>query len=381
MYNNMVSNYTSSLKLPTSSKFDNPDDLVKRIRGIPVDHRIRSAELIERGLFTTDLLADNQLIYLNGYYLGGQVVHHFMRFNTTNGFRYPSTIDFQPLSEFLEVSKSDLITAVGKLLNDDVPILERGKISIPLIYDLHQRILGNAAVDGTVSEEVVLKYLPQVKIVAKIIARRLPSHVEFDDMVSVGTLGLIDAIKRYEPSRGLLLETYADVKIRGAILDYLRSLDPLSRCVRRTEKRLVNVTNDLEAKLLRSPTQQELADESGISLERLWKIQTELGYVAHYPSQEFDGELQEVPVIDTSSRADPSYNAIRNEIKRRLIGGIDRLPEKERMVVSLYYYDELTMKEIGKVLGVTEHRISQLHTKAMLRLGKSVRNLNPYSVH
>src|SRR5581483_5828216 len=203
----------------------------------------------------------------------------------------------------------------------------------------------------------------------------LPAHVEEGDLVSYGLLGLMNAIERYDPGRDTKFETYAISRIKGSIIDELRSLDWVPRSVRSRSREIERAIGELEHKLHRAPTDEEIASHIGISdqefadsltqisrssvaaLDELWTISSSGG--------------DTVSLIDTlqdPNADDPSLEMSRTELRDALAGAIGKLPEREKTVITLYYYEELTLREIGEVLGVTESRVSQLHTKAILRL-------------
>jgi RNA polymerase sigma factor for flagellar operon FliA len=231
-------------------------------------------------------------------------------------------------------------------------------------------------------DELILEHLPQIKYIAQRIATKLPSHVELNDLVSAGVLGLLDAIEKFDPKRGVKFKTYAELRIKGAILDSLRNLDWAPRSLRKKSKDLEKVYRDLEQRLGRPATDKEVCDEMGISLEEFYELVDQIKGLNLGSFQELSGQDEEKPseplvkYIPDAPQMDPFFVFHKSEIQSLLSSAVDTLPKKERLVVSLYYFDELTMKEIGKVLGVNESRVSQLHTKAMLRLRTKLRRMN-----
>ena len=210
---------------------------------------------------------------------------------------------------------------------------------------------------------LVEHYLPLVKLVAGRLAMNLPQHIDKDDLLSSGFFGLLDAIERYDMQRKNKFETYASVRIRGAMIDYLRSRDWLPVVVRQRIRKYEQVVSKLEDELGRAATEQEIAASMEITVAELRTILAHLGASTMSPLDEFlTSELAE------STEREPESVVERRDMQDTLAKAIDKLPEKERMVVSLYYYDGLTLKEIGLVLKVTEARISQLHSRAVLRL-------------
>lgn len=227
--------------------------------------------------------------------------------------------------------------------------------------------------DERAREGLILHYSPLVKFVAGRVGVGLPRNVEQSDLVSYGMFGLIDAIDKFEPSRGIKFETYAVNRIKGAILDELRALDWVPRSVRARAREIQRSLSELEHQLHRSVTDEELADHMGIAVttlqDQLGEIST-LGFVALDELVE-PGERGSAAIGDmvADPRAvDPGGSFEQQESRYVLIDAINRLAERERLVVTLYYYEGLTLAEIGAVLGVTESRICQIHTKAVLSL-------------
>jgi len=229
------------------------------------------------------------------------------------------------------------------------------------------------AADERAREGLILHYSPLVKFVAGRVGVGLPRNVEQSDLVSYGMFGLIDAIDKFEPSRGIKFETYAVNRIKGAILDELRALDWVPRSVRARAREIQRSLSELEHQLHRSVTDEELAEHMGIPVttlqDQLGEIST-LGFVALDELVE-PGERGSAAIGDmvADPRAvDPGGSFEQQESRYVLIDAINRLAERERLVVTLYYYEGLTLAEIGAVLGVTESRICQIHTKAVLSL-------------
>lgn len=230
-------------------------------------------------------------------------------------------------------------------------------------------------------DELIVEYVPLVKYLAQRIALKLPNHVEIDDLVNSGIIGLIDAIEKFEPSRGIKFKTYAEFRIRGAIFDGLRSLDWVPRSVRKQKKMVEQSYAQLEQQLGRHATDEELSKNLGVDLQEFYKILDNLKGVTlgkfvelnNNDSQNSDGDSA-IAFIPDDSTDDPYHKFQKQELTEILAEAIRNLPDKERYVVSLYYFDELTMKEIGTVLSITESRVSQLHTKSMLRLRETLKN-------
>lgn len=220
-------------------------------------------------------------------------------------------------------------------------------------------------------ETIIRTYVPLVKFVAHRISARLPSHVELDDLIHSGILGLMDAIEKFEPARGIKFKTYAELRIKGAILDGLRDLDWVPRSLRRKKKDIENAYHLLEQQMGRAATDEEVAVHLGLTLEDLHKSLDDLKGVTIGSfvegGEDGDGESL-ISFIPDPDADDPQMTFQNRELRNILKGAVDLLPKKERFVVQLYYFDELTMKEIGTLLNITESRVSQLHTKSMLRL-------------
>ncbi len=229
--------------------------------------------------------------------------------------------------------------------------------------------------DKELRDRLILTYAPLVKYVAGRLGAGLPAHVDESDLVSYGLLGLIDAIERYDPDRDVKFETYAISRIRGAIIDELRSMDWVPRSIRARARDIEKAITQLEAQLLRAPTDEEIAAKLGVSEDELDEALLEISRSSIAALDELwsnpTGSGDTVALVDTLE--DPHAVRPGGELEatevRELIGeAIAALPEREKLVITLYYYEELTLREIGEVLGVTESRVSQLHTKAILRL-------------
>lgn len=223
-----------------------------------------------------------------------------------------------------------------------------------------------------IREKLILKYSSFVKYVAGRMAIHLPSNVEYDDLVSYGIFGLLDSIDKFDPARQVKFKTYAKTRIRGAILDELRVLDWTPRSIRQKAKQLEKSMLELESRLGREPSDDELATYMKTSVKELHKLYEETNQSLMMSLDEGDpdgeGNVSRKDFLEDVNLITPEKNAEKNELKRILADEISRLSERERLVVTLYYHEQLTSKEIGKILGVSDSRISQLHTKAILRL-------------
>ncbi len=229
--------------------------------------------------------------------------------------------------------------------------------------------------DQRARERLVVAYSPLVKYVAGRTAAGLPPHVEEADLISYGLVGLISAIERFDPSREIKFETYAITRIKGAIIDELRSMDWVPRSVRARAREIERANSKLEHRLQRAATDPELAQELGISEDELQASLLAISHSSIAALDELwsvsDASGDQVSLMDTledPGAPDPARALDVGDMKDRIADAIARLPEREKLVIALYYYENLTLREIGEVLGVTESRISQLHTKAVLRL-------------
>lgn len=228
--------------------------------------------------------------------------------------------------------------------------------------------------DEQARESLILSYVHLVKYVAGRVAISLPNHIEIDDIFAAGLLGLIQAIEKYDPDREIKFETYAVPRIKGAMLDELRTQDWFPRSIRHKAKLLEKVLADLEMKLGRSASDREIADYMNISMEEFYSLLDDVSLTSLISLDQGISSNEEglySVVGESAPRAevvDPYGNLETKEMLAIIKKTLDGMPEKERLVIALYYYEELTLKEIGKVLDVSESRVCQIHTKAILRL-------------
>jgi RNA polymerase sigma factor FliA len=233
--------------------------------------------------------------------------------------------------------------------------------------------------DDSQREKLLLEHLPQVQYIARRIHDRVPPQVLLEDLVHAGILGLMDAVKKYDPSKNVQLKHYAEFRIRGAILDSLRQVDWSPRTLRRQARRLEQAISECKAKFKRDPTEPEIAAQLGVTLENLQHLLGDLrgldiGSLQAETNEAGFGEdfLQSRPGTEED---DPYHQTLRSEMTTLLGRAVGELPEREREVLALYHYEELTMKEVGAVLGIGESRVSQIHTTALLRLRARLHDL------
>jgi len=227
-----------------------------------------------------------------------------------------------------------------------------------------------------VKKEIIVQYLGLVKFVISRMFSHLPSYLSQDDLENTGIIGLIDAIDRFDPGRGLKFETFAVPRIRGAILDELRSYDFLPRSVRSRVKEVQEAMRTLEKMLHRSPTEEEIAQKLDISIEKYRKILASMSPIRFLSLSDVLDRGDEGRVA-TNLASENYHNqertaVERHEMKRILVSAIQNLPKNERLTITLYYYEEMTLKEIAVVLKVSESRVSQIHTQALIKLRSSL---------
>ncbi|RYZ55372.1 MAG: FliA/WhiG family RNA polymerase sigma factor [Proteobacteria bacterium] len=228
-------------------------------------------------------------------------------------------------------------------------------------------------VDGKLRDQLIMDYAPLIRFVAQRIAARLPSNIDIDDLISAGVIGLMDAIEKYDPSRDNKFKTYAEFRIRGAILDELRSQDWVPRSVRDKAKKIEKTYAELEQKLGRAVSDEELSGALGIQLDEYYDMVSKVKAVTLLSIDELSGPNQHdrkslLESLENVSSKNPFTQLKSKGIRDLLVKHIDELPEKQKLVLSLYYYEDLNLKEIGRILEVTESRVSQLHTQAVEKL-------------
>ncbi len=235
-----------------------------------------------------------------------------------------------------------------------------------------------AALEGPERDRLLLEHLPTVRYLAHRIHERLPQQVELDDLISAGVVGLIDAFNKFDRKKMVQFKSYAQFRIRGAILDSLRGLDWSPRELRRKGRAVQEAIQSLTRMLRRTPTEPEIAKELNLGLNEYQLLLGQLkGLEIGSLNLEHadDSSEDQLAYIAGSPEDDPLFRCLKGEMRQCLIDAIEELPEKERMILTLYYYEELTMKEIGLTLGVVESRVSQIHSSAVVRLRSTLQDL------
>ena len=235
--------------------------------------------------------------------------------------------------------------------------------------------------DPAIRESFIKQYAPLVKYVAGKVAMGMPHNVEFDDLVGFGVFGLIDAIDKYDPEKNVKFKTYAVTRIRGAIFDELRQIDWVPRSVRQKTREIETAVSSLEAQLGRTASDQEIAGALGMDEAEYLKTVQKISGTSILSLHDvwFSGdENDKVSIgdsIESPSSLNPDVMVEKDEVRRVIVEAINELPDKEKKILVLYYYEDLTLKDIGRVLEVTESRVSQLHTKAILHLRSKLTNI------
>jgi RNA polymerase sigma factor for flagellar operon FliA len=234
----------------------------------------------------------------------------------------------------------------------------------------------------TLKEQIVLDHTPLIRYIVNRIAIRLPSHIDLDDLHNTGVIGLMDAIDKYDPDKNCKFKTYAEFRIKGAILDQLRSLDWVPRSVRQKSRRLERAYGEVEQRLGRTANEDEVADSLGIQIDKFHELLNQVRGISLVNLEEIRGTNADgdragtfADIVEDVHSENPFASLKLTESKQLIADTIGTLPEKERLVISLYYYEDLNMKEIGAILGITESRVCQIHTKSVLRLRAKLKGL------
>ena len=236
----------------------------------------------------------------------------------------------------------------------------------------------DAKLSAAAREALILDHLAIVRHVARKVQSTLPAHVELDELVAAGTLGLVDAAAKFDPRTGVQFGSYAQFRVRGAILDSLRDLDWGPRELRRKGRSIEQAIAAVTRRVGRAPSEAEIAAEMQLALSDYQALLSELSGLeigSLHSERGEDSDEEEIAYVADAPEEQPLFQCLRSEMKQHLVEAIDTLPERERMVMTLYYYEELTMKQIGEVLGVAESRVSQLRSSAILRLRTTMSDL------
>jgi RNA polymerase sigma factor FliA len=241
---------------------------------------------------------------------------------------------------------------------------------------------GSEKLESNWQEQMVLQYAPLIKYIASRLALRLPSHISLEDLISSGIIGLIDAVQKFDPTKNINFKTYAEFRIKGAMLDELRSLDWIPRSIRKKSHVIEDAYAELQRSLGRPAEAEEVAAFLSLDLEEFYQLLDETKTVSVVALEEGrrgsagKASFMELELLETiqDENLRDSFLAVHfSELQETIVQAIEALPDKEKLLISLYYYEELTMKEIGEIMGYTESRISQLHTQAMYRLRHKLR--------
>ncbi len=226
-----------------------------------------------------------------------------------------------------------------------------------------------------IKDQLIVQNVELVKIIAGRLYHSYNSNVEYDDIVSYGILGLIDAIDKFNPDKNVKFETYANFRIRGSIIDHLRNLDWVPRSTRQKYKKLEEVMLKLQATHGFDIEDEVLAKELNLSTEELSNFLSEVSIFSIISLDERIAENNNFSIVSDNMDARPEYSFLKKETKKILIETVEKLPERERTIINLYYFSELTYKEIAKILSISESRVSQLHTKCIIKLKNSLKSI------
>ncbi|SKA86498.1 RNA polymerase, sigma 28 subunit, SigD/FliA/WhiG [Caloramator quimbayensis] len=229
-------------------------------------------------------------------------------------------------------------------------------------------------------EEMILKYIPYVKYIASRLVVGKPPGIEYEDLISFGILGLIDAIEKFDPSKGLKFETYATLRIRGSIIDELRKISWIPKSAFSKLNALNKVREELEFKLNREPTDEEISNFTGMTMMEIKNIQSYVNYISIISLDEilFKSDEEDIKLksfVRDSTSPQPEKLVEEKEKNKVLKEAVKMLPEKDKLILQLYYFEKLTLKEIGKVLNISESRVSQLHSRAIIRLRENLKKI------
>lgn len=230
----------------------------------------------------------------------------------------------------------------------------------------------NPRIKNEIKEELIITYISLVKIISGRLYNYYGANIEYDDLVGYGILGLIDAIEKYDYTKNIKFETYASIRIRGAIIDEIRNLDWIPRSIRKKSKQLKDATTKLESEFGREPSISELAKELDKTPQEMEKLIQETNIYNVVSLEDELADNLKIQIEDKTIEINPEGSLVKKDTIEILKGCIDNLKEKEQLVINLYYYEELTYKEIGKILEISESRVSQIHSKAIEKMKKEL---------
>lgn len=230
-----------------------------------------------------------------------------------------------------------------------------------------------------VREQIVKKYIPLVKYIASRVMIGKSKYIEYEDLVSYGLLGLMDALNKFDENRGMKFSTYASIRIKGAMIDELRKNSPISKGAMDKLNRYNDAVENLQRKLLREPSDKEIADSLGIDLSEIGEIENYINYISIVSLEDLifsdDDDIPLIGTIEDPKSPSPEKSLEEKEELQYLTKALDVLSEKDKTVLSLYYYEKMTLKEIGKILNVSESRVCQLHSRAIIHLRKTLKKM------
>ena len=229
-------------------------------------------------------------------------------------------------------------------------------------------------IKAELKKDIILKYIGLVKVISGRLYNYYASNIEYDDLVSYGVIGLIDAIDKYDNTKNIKFETYASVRVRGAIIDEIRNLDWIPRSIRQKSKLIKDASAKLEALLGRQPSNLEIAKETGKTEAEILKILEETNIYNVVSLEEELNDNVKIQIEDETSDVNPEDSLIKKDMLQTLKKCIDVLNEREKMIINLYYYEQLTYKEIGKILNISESRISQIHSRSIIKMKSKIDN-------
>jgi len=358
--------YRTINEIPLSSRFEDPDDLVKRLRQLNPDKPYGKQFLNQNGLLSDQLLGDPKLVYTHGHFIGAQVIYLLLQHNQVAQNKFPTTISSKNLADFLHVPVGKVEESVAISVREGMPKPKKGQVGVPFIHDVYVNT------PRSVDDAELVNHMGLVDIVLKRLITRLPPHRDKESLRSAGYEGLLDAARTYNRSVRCTFGTYAVPRILGAMLDYLREIDWASRTLRIYQRKTDLATTILSTQLFRSPTNEEIADYMGISLNKLLEIRDmDIKFVTDWRNGDGYGvedETSRLEIEDPTETNRAFDVAVRKELSGIVRNAVKSLNPRQQQVIELYYYGEMPMLEVAKMIGVSESRVSQIHTGVRLKL-------------